>query len=122
APLIVRPSTTRPGVLDAIVEVEERYDDYGAIEFAGGYATDYGAYFSPRYIWRNIFGRGWSFEGGGTIGQYRRDVSGRIVDPRLGGQRIRFEISGYARQEDTVRLGSINTFDGAITVSRELLP
>jgi outer membrane protein insertion porin family len=115
-------AAAEPEVVHTVIQIEERYDDIGTVEGSGGWATDSGAFATLKYFNRNIFGWGKGIELSLTYGQFRKEASGTEIDPRTLGTRWRSELNIFARQEDTVRLGIINTFGGSATVSRELLP
>jgi outer membrane protein insertion porin family len=116
------PAQGEPDVVHSVIEVEERYDDWGTIEPAVGFGTDLGFFGTLKYTDRNLFGWGKGIELGGTLGQYRTEVTGTYIDPHILGSRLRLEISAFRRTEQTVRLGNILTYGTSATVSRELIP
>src|SRR5262249_45684255 len=109
-------------VVHAVVDLEERYDDWGSLELAFGGASDLGVFVAPKYSNRNLFGSGVGFDAGSTLGQNRLDATGTFVFPRFLGSRFRLQLMGYGRREATVRLGVINSYGFSATLSREIVP
>ncbi|MSP62906.1 MAG: hypothetical protein EXR72_21745 [Myxococcales bacterium] len=112
-----------------LVEVQERYDDWGTPLLTAGYATDIGFAESLGYFWGNVFGGGGSFElrleaaedfarvtDAGFHGGFWRLLSAsvRYAQPHLGVPPLRAEISGVARKESTIRLGEVNSAGGSL--------
>ncbi|HJZ88191.1 MAG TPA: outer membrane protein assembly factor BamA [Polyangia bacterium] len=109
-------------LVHVVLQVEERYDDWGTIEVAGGWATDSGWFVTPKYVNSNLFGLGKGLNLGGTYGEFRQEISTTYIDPRLLGFRLRFDLNWFYRVEQTIRLGSIKTIGFSGTFSREVLP
>lgn len=124
--------TTVPTVLQVgtnpipiLIEVQERYDNWGNIEAAIGYATDLGATASLGYFWGNFFGTGTQLElrfdvAADIFGQtwttnvdapFWRLLGGtvRYITPHLGIPSLRGEVWGFLRKESTVGLGEVIT-------------
>jgi outer membrane protein assembly complex protein YaeT len=114
-----------------LVEIQqERYDDWGTPQLSIGYSTDVGLLISPAYFWGNVFGGGGQAELRGEVAFdlfeaassdihssfYRRLLlSLRYVHPHLIWPALRTEVAGFARKENTVRLGEIDS--GGVTLS-----
>lgn len=113
---------TRRSEVPVLVQVEERYDDHGAIEFGVGGSTDNLIFGSLAYTNRNLLGFGTSVSLMGEVGM--RIQSGKIHyrDPRLFGSTIIFDAQGYIRNQITERLGEVLTFGGTLSLTRELVP
>ena len=105
-----------------LVQLEERYDDHGSLEFAVGGSTDNKLFGSVAYRNDNLLGfatqlslkaeYGWEIQSGNL--HYR--------DRRLFGTNLIFNLKGYVRNEETERLGQIQTFGGVLSLSYEFLP
>jgi outer membrane protein assembly complex protein YaeT len=107
-------------VISVLVEIEERYDDYGALEFAIGGSTDNLLFGSIAYTNRNLFGFGTSLT---LKGEYGMKIQGGNLlyrDPRLFGSSLIFDAQGFLKSLLTTRLGQIFTFGGSLSLSREL--
>lgn len=106
----------RENPVHVLVMVTERFDDYGTLEVGVGMSTDNLFFMSLAYRNRNLFGRGKELEVRGEAGI--RIQSGRITykDPRFVGSPLTFDLSAFARREETVRLGQLFTYGGSVTL------
>ncbi len=120
-----------------LVEIQERYDDWGTPILAAGYATDTnGPLFSLGYFWGNVFGGGGSFELRGDIALDVTQWTGadqlftlsnpfwrllsltlRYVHPHLGIPSLRGEVQANARKENTIRLGEVDAAALSLSLS-----
>ena len=116
------PASSDPQTVHIVIDVEERYDDYGTVELGGGYATDALGYVTAGYLNRNIFGGAYLLEARGTYGQRLWEISTAFVWSRFLNSRFRLELKGEARSEETQRLGLIQTQQVITTLKREVLP
>ena len=112
----------KSAVLPLIVSVEERYDDYGAIEFGAGGSTDNLLFGSLWYTNKNLLGFGTSLTLKGEAGI--KIQSGNLIyrDPRLLGSTYILSMEGFVRNQLTERLGEVFTVGGNISLSKVLLP
>ncbi len=117
--------TDRANPVPILVEVTERFDDWGTPVLSAGYATDVGLSESIGYLWGNVLGGGGSIELRGEAaedftqtGQYnqfdgafwrRLQVSLRYIHPHFLIPSLRGEISGFAREEFTPALGPVQS-------------
>jgi outer membrane protein insertion porin family len=119
-------------VVHLLVHVEERYDNWGAVEVGVGFSTDTvagtAAFANANVTQGNLFGLGYSlsflseFTYSFTLGTWSRHLSGTFTDPRWFGKRLKLDLNAYWRVEDTIRLGRLETYGTSAAVSRELLP
>jgi outer membrane protein insertion porin family len=110
------------GVLPVLVNVEERYDDYGAIEFGVGGST-YNLFFgSVAYTNSNLFGFGTALMLKLEAGMKLQAFNGNYRDPRLFGSTLILDVEGFVRNQTTERLGEVFTLGGTGTLAKELLP
>ncbi len=116
------PASSDPQTVHIVIDVEERYDDYGTVELGGGYATDALGYVTAGYLNRNIFGGAYLLEARGTYGQRLWEITTTFVWARFLNSRFRLELKGEARSEETQRLGLIQTQQVITTLKREVLP
>ena len=116
-----------------LVEIQqERYDDWGQLVLAAGYSTDVGLTVAPGYFWGNVFGGGGNaelrVEAAFDFSQspssdysapfYRRLAATlRYVHPHLVWPSLRAETTGFARKENTVRLGEIDSAGASFSLS-----
>ncbi len=107
-------------VLPVVVQVEERYDYWGELEFSVGGATDNLIFGAVAYTNRNLFGFGTQLTLKGEYGWELWSGSLNYRDPRLFGTQFTMDLQGFARSKDTERLGEIITFGGTLSFSREL--
>ena len=107
---------SRENPVHVVVMVTERFDDYGSLEVGIGFSTDNPFFMSLSYRNRNFLGRGKEIELKGEAGTEIQ--SGRVTykDPRFIGSRLTFDLSGFVRREDTVRLGELLTYGGSVTL------
>ncbi|MBU1239382.1 outer membrane protein assembly factor BamA [Myxococcota bacterium] len=105
-------------VLPVVVELIERYDDWGEMEIGGGFSTDNLYFASLSYKNKNIFGFAKSIEFKGEAGA--EILSGTVTyqDSRFLGTNLLFQIMGYGRSEETVRLGDILTYGSSVTLKK----
>lgn len=109
-------------VVPVMVQVEERYDNRGVLEFAVGGSTDNKLFGSVAYRNHNFLGFGTELS---LKGEYGWEIwSGNIHyrDPRVLGSKVGLDIAGSVRSEDTERLGEIFTAAGRISLNYPLLP
>lgn len=109
----------------ALIEVQERHDNHGELEFAAGSASDNLAFASAGYALRNILGIGAS-----TIvrGEFGTDIQYGRLDAKLPywvmrrGTRIPLNLSlfGFLKNETTERFGDILQAGGGAELSRQL--
>jgi outer membrane protein assembly complex protein YaeT len=116
-----------------LVEVQERYDNWGNVEASVGYATDVGLSASLGYFWGNVFGGGGQIEARGDVALdvFRQspslDVHSpfyrllgltiRYVHPHLWTTRLRGELSAFGRKEATPALGEVISVGGRATLT-----
>ena len=121
-------------VAPVLVTVQERYlEAYGSLTFALGAASDrlpdY-VYASGSYLWANFLGAGSQLELNGdyaflaaTLGNpVTWHASLRYTDLRAFGPEWRFDLTGFIRNEVTVRFGEIGALGGSIGLTRRLTP
>jgi len=108
--------------LPVLVSVEERHDDYGAIEFGVGGSTDNLLFGALAYTNSNVFGFGTSFSLKGEVGMRIQSGNIHYRDPRLFGSTVVLDLQGYLRNQITDRLGEVLTFGGTLAFSKEILP
>ena len=107
-------------VLPVVVQVEERHDNWGELEFSVGGATDNLVFGAVAYTNRNLFGFGTLLSLKGEYGWEMWSGNLGYRDPRLFGTMVTMDLQGFARSKDTERLGEIITFGGSLSFSREL--
>ncbi len=134
----VRPLGLSQGLspVPILVEVQERYDDWGTPIITVGGSTDLGFLQSAGYYWGNVFGRGGSVELRGDIAESFSDWSGwnqfftlanpfwrllsltlRYIHPHLFLPSLRGEIQANVRKENTIRLGEIDSAGLSLSLS-----
>lgn len=110
-------------VINAIVRVEERYDNHGEIIIEGG-VSSYNLWFGTfRLNQRNLFGRGLRFLASLTLGAKLKEAEGTFRIPPWIHSRLprtlqfTTDLNGVYRQQDTPRFGLLTTqgFGAAIT-------
>lgn len=104
------------------VSLIERYDDYGELELGGGFSTDNPYFASFTYRNRNVFGYAKSIEVKGEVGAEIQHGRITYLDPRFLNTKLNFEVTGYVRQEETVRLGDILTYGASVTLRKMWTP
>lgn len=104
-----------------LVSIEERYDDYGAIELGVGGSTDNSVFGALGYNWRNALGLGASLAIRGEFGPQIQSGNLDASYPRAFGSAFGLDFQLFVRNELTERLGPLLTFGGTLTLSRELL-
>jgi len=105
----------RDETLHVIFQVEEAYDDAGAVEIGAGYSTDNPIFGSLGYTHRNLWGRAHAFSLRGEYGTEIGEVKGTYTAPFT--HEWQLELTLYGRGEDTERLGTIRVFGGSATLS-----
>lgn len=129
------PAALPPGMnpVPILVEVQERYDNWGNVEASVGYATDVGLLASLGYFWGNVFGGGGQIEARGDVALdvirqsasldihspfYRLlGLTIRYVHPHLWSTRLRGELSAFGRKEATPALGEVISVGGRATLT-----
>ncbi|HEX2570566.1 MAG TPA: POTRA domain-containing protein [Polyangia bacterium] len=129
------PAALPPGMnpVPILVEVQERYDNWGNVEASVGYATDVGLLASLGYFWGNVFGGGGQIEARGDVALdvIRQAASSdvhspfyrllgltiRYVHPHLWSTRLRGELSAFGRKEATPALGEVISVGGRATLT-----
>ncbi|MCA9672782.1 MAG: BamA/TamA family outer membrane protein [Myxococcales bacterium] len=108
--------TQRPETVPVVIEVEERYDNWGAIEIGGGYSTDNLLFGSLSYINQNFLGFGTRLELYGELGQQIQRVRARYTSPRVFGTPFLLDTTAFWRNELTERLGDITVYGFTVTL------
>ncbi|MEK6609049.1 MAG: POTRA domain-containing protein [Myxococcota bacterium] len=103
-----------------LVQVEERYDDKGALEAGAGYSTDNQLFVAPKYAIRNFLGQALALELKGEIGMQIMSAAGTITVQQIPWTELRLDVVGFWRAEETERLGDITTVGFNLTLGREL--
>lgn len=129
---VVAPVTPGQTVAPVLVTVQERYlEAYGALTFAVGAASDrlpdY-AYVQATYLWSNFLGYGSQLELRGDFAflaallgnPITMGAQFRYSDIRAFGPGWRYDLSGSARQDVTVRFGVVRTFGGSTALTRNI--
>ncbi len=109
----------RQTVLPVIVELIERYDDWGELEVGGGVSTDNLYFASLSYKNKNMFGLAKSIEFKGEAGAQILSGTATYQDSRFLGTNLLFQIMAYGRSEETVRLGDIITYGSSVTLKKQ---
>lgn len=104
-----------------LVQVEERHDDHGSLEFSVGGSTDNKVFGAIAYKNLNLLGFGTQLELKAEYGWEIQSGNVHYRDPRLFGSRFIFDLQGFLRNEDTERLGPLLTYGGVLSFSRKLL-
>jgi outer membrane protein insertion porin family len=107
-------------VLPVLINVEERYDDYGAIELSVGYSTDNLLLGSVGYTNTNLFGFGTDLGLKVEYGMRIQSGTAFYRDPFLFGSSFSFMTDGFLRHQITDRLGEVSTWGLSTGVSKEL--
>jgi outer membrane protein assembly factor BamA len=122
-----------------LVEIQERYDDWGTPVASVGLSTDIGFSESLGYFWGNVFGLGGSIELRGEVAEsldlsqfpttatayfdphnpYWRllALTLRYVHPHFILPSLRAELQGVLRKENTVRLGEVISEGFSLSIS-----
>lgn len=108
--------------LPVLVAVEERYDDYGAIEVGVGGSTDNLLFGSLAYNNRNVLGFGTSVTLKGEAGMKIQNVTAQYRDARIFGSPVVLDLRGFVRNQITARLGEVLTYGGTLGFQWEFLP
>src|SRR5262249_36212580 len=92
----------RSPVINAVVHVEERYDNLAELELQGGYSTYQGAFFTTIGRLNNLLGRGISLTGTFTDGTKIFDLEGQLRFPQyLLGDIFTVDVTGLYKQQLT---------------------
>jgi outer membrane protein insertion porin family len=105
-------------IIHVIIQLIERYDDSGELEVGGGFSTDNLYFASLSYKNHNLFGLAKSIELKGEIGAEIQSGRFTFQDSRFLGTRLLFQVTGYGRSEETVRLGDIITYGASVTLRK----
>ncbi|MCC6749494.1 MAG: BamA/TamA family outer membrane protein [Deltaproteobacteria bacterium] len=122
--VLIRPLAYQTGrtVVPILVRVEDRYDDWGALEFGVGGSSDNPIFGSVAYVWNNVLGFSTTLSLRGEVGPKIQSITGLYSDPRLLGWPVKMETQGFYRNQITARLGDTTSYGGTLTLSKELLP
>ncbi|MDB4957662.1 MAG: surface antigen [Myxococcales bacterium] len=103
-------------IVNAIVRIEERYDQKALFELEAGLSSFNGLFGTVRLTTRNLFGRGFSWMGQVTYGTKITDLETTFAIPAWiprvwlhSPLDIRTELSALYRQQDTARFGQLTT-------------
>jgi len=107
-------SEDREETLHVLVNVEERYDDAGAVELGVGYSTDNPIFGAAGYRHRNLWGRAHSLQLKGEYGPEIGEIRGTYMVPFTHAWQLEQVL--YGRGETTERLGNIRVFGGSTTL------
>ncbi len=99
-----------------LVEVRERFDDYGSVEVGAGVSTDNPWFVNLSYTNRNLFGWGKQFRIEGEYGDIIQRGRVTYKDPRFLRTNLILDLTGFVRNEDTVRLGQLLTYGGSASI------
>jgi len=105
-----------------LVQVEERHDDHGSLEFSVGGSTDNKVFGAVAYKNLNLLGFGTQLSLKAEYGWEIQSGNLHYRDPRFFASRFIFDLQGFLRNEDTERLGPLLTYGGVLSFSRKLLP
>jgi outer membrane protein assembly factor BamA len=100
--------------VNALVRVEERYDNKAQIDVEFGYSSYNGLFSTVTAKLGNIGGTGASFSPTGTYAQKLKDLEGTFRLPQYlvdhwTGVNVQAELTGLYRQQDTPRFGLLTT-------------
>ncbi|MBK8482262.1 MAG: BamA/TamA family outer membrane protein [Proteobacteria bacterium] len=109
-------------VVPVVLQVEERHDDYGAVELGVGASTDNAFFGTIGYDWQNLLGLGANLNAIGELGPRIQSGTLNLSYPRALGSLFGTELALFMRNERTRRLGDITTFGGTATLQRPLRP
>ena len=101
-------------LVNAIVRVEERYDNKAQVDLEAGYSSYNGLFGTTTTRLGNIFGVGANFSGTATYGQKIKDLEGTFRLPQYllrywTGLEVQTELTGLYLQQDTPRFGLLTT-------------
>ncbi len=101
-------------VVNAVIEIEERYDNFAQLDVEGGYSSYSGAYVKIEDTQANLFGSGLALKLSGTYGTQIQDVEGTLTIPNWLVDRVspidfRADLTALYRVQQTVRFGQLTT-------------
>ena len=101
-------------VVNAVVRVEERYDDRIQIDLQVGYSSFNGAFAGIGWHQGNVFGRGIDLKASFTYGTKIFDLESTLLFPpwlvrSFSPVDFRTELTGLVKQQDTPRFGLLTT-------------
>jgi outer membrane protein insertion porin family len=99
-----------------LVDVTERYAGYGSVELGIGASTDNLWFVSLTYTNKNLFGWGKQLEIYGEYGDRIQRSKISYKDPRFLRTELILDITGFVRNEETVRLGELLTYGLSVSV------
>ncbi|NVB78253.1 MAG: BamA/TamA family outer membrane protein [Kofleriaceae bacterium] len=120
--------TCNSEVINAIVRVEERFDNKAEIIIEGG-VSSYNLWFGTfRLNQRNLFGRGLRFLASLTLGAKLKEAEGTFRIPPWIHSRLprkaqfTTDINGVYRQQDTPRFGLLTTQGFGVAITKQWQP
>ncbi len=111
-------------VVNAVVRVEERYDQTATVDVLGGASTYNGYFGGAGFAMRNIAGLGLVWTVNGTIGTRITDLESSFQIPRWlvpdwSPIEFRTELTGLYRQQDTPRFGLLTTVGASLALTQQ---
>lgn len=111
-------------VVNAVVRVEERYDNTATVDLLGGYSSYNGLFGGAGFAMRNIRGYGLVWTVSATVGTKITDLESTFqipkwLDPSWVPVRFRTELTGLYRQQDTPRFGLLTTEGASLALTQQ---
>jgi outer membrane protein insertion porin family len=116
----------RREVVNALVRVEERHDNWLESQAGGGYSTDKSLFVELGFIVANLWGSGARFDIKGILGFRARSLEAKLAFPgwimrRLVGTAFLLELGGIYEIQETQRFGELTSIGTSIAASKQYL-
>ncbi|MEO8840902.1 MAG: POTRA domain-containing protein [Kofleriaceae bacterium] len=113
-------------VVNAVVRVEERYDQTATVDLVTGYSSYQGLFGGFGFAMRNLGGYGLVWTVNATEGTKITDLESTLQIPRWldpdwipDSLRFRTELTGLYKQQDTPRFGQLTTEGASVSLTRQ---
>ncbi|HEY0249950.1 MAG TPA: POTRA domain-containing protein, partial [Kofleriaceae bacterium] len=118
--------TSSTAIVNAVVRVEERYDESATVDLLGGYSSYNGLFGGAGFAMRNIRGYGLVWTVNATIGTKITDLESTFQIPKWldpdwipDSFHFRTELTGLYRQQDTPRFGLLTTEGASLALTQQ---
>ncbi len=114
----------RRETVNALVQVEERHDNWLEMQFGGGYSTDKSLFTELGGVVANMVGIGSRFDIRGIVGFRERSVEAKLALPRWIMRRLTrsaflLELGGLYEVQSTPRFGELTSIGASVAATKE---
>ncbi len=114
----------RRELVNVLVQVEERHDNWLESQAGGGYSTDKSLFVELGFIVANLWGSGARFDIRGILGFKERSLEAKLAFPRwimrrLLGTSFLLELGGIYEIQETERFGELTSIGASIAATKE---